>query len=85
MKRIAILILSLLLICGMLGGCTDSNKPDEETASATAPTVATQDATGIPSTFPTPTLPIEPIPENTDDSDYQLPPGERPTVVPEIK
>ena len=85
MKRIVILIMSVLLVCSMLSGCIGSSKPEKETEPTTAPTVATEEVSGENSPFPTPTVPIETIPKSTDDSDYQLPPGERPTVVPEVK
>lgn len=85
MKRVIILLLSVCLVCSLLSGCIASNDAQKETE-APAPTEEMTELDPVESSpFPTPTLPLETIPKSTDDSDYQLPPGERPTLVPEIK
>lgn len=78
MKHIAILTLTALLLCGLLCGCTPSGSKKPEPALDPIPIIPNQ-------TAPRPTNPIATIPRPTDDADYQLPPGERPTIVPEIK
>ena len=101
MKRFLILSLCVLLLCGILGGCrstaggqqssdqsnatTEAQLPQETTQKETLP-IETLPQESVPILVPTaPSLPIETIPKSTDDSDYQLPPGERPTTTPEIK
>lgn len=78
MKRIVILALTAALLCGILCGCTPSGKEKLDPSVKPVPVIPNQ-------TRPRPTVPIETIPRPTDDADYHLPPGERPTVVPEIK
>lgn len=78
MKRIAILILTAALLCGFLCGCTPARTEDSSPTQNPIPLIPNQ-------TRPRPTVPIETIPRPTDDADYHLPPGERPTVVPEVK
>ena len=85
MKRITILLLPLLLLCGLLSGCIASGAGGKSTEPAPNPTEATLIVPDETTPLPTPSISIETIPEKTDDSDYQLPPGERPTVVPEVK
>lgn len=101
MKRLLIISLSVLLLCGILGGCRStaggqqsSDLPDtiettaaprETTQKETLPVETYPQVTGSPLNPTAPILPVETIPKSTDDSDYQLPPGERPTPTPEIK
>ena len=94
MKRFMTVFLTVLLLTGLLSGCI-SGKEAEPSETQTQPVVTTPTVTIpveiIPLPNPTesdiadPSISIEPIPENTDDSDYQLPPGERPTLTPEDK
>ena len=78
MKRIMILIMTTLLLFGLLAGCTLSDSEASDPTVKPVPVIPNQ-------TRPQPTVPIETIPRPSDDADYHLPPGERPTVRPEIK
>ena len=101
MKRLFCLSLCLLLLCSILGGCrssaggqqnsdlpntTDATQLPQETAQKETLPIETIPQESVPTLVSTvPTLPIETIPQSTDDSDYQLPPGEQPTTTPEIE
>ena len=92
MKSITTLILTVLLLGSFLIGCTDSSVATEPTVPAKAISETATDVTVIPTEIPDETDPqptlgitIETIPQSTDDSDYQLPPGERPTLEPQDK
>lgn len=69
-----------------------TNAPNEtDTVETTEAQTDTAEGTELPFTPETrpswtptaPSVPIETIPRGTDDSDYQLPPGEKPTINPE--
>lgn len=94
MRRFMTIFLTALLLAGLLSGCI-SGKEAEPSETGTQPPAATPAVTIpveiIPMPDPSdpviadPSISIEPIPDNTDDSDYQLPPGERSTLTPEDK
>lgn len=96
MKRIAIAMMIVCLLCGMLSGCirgaSDGNVPEtgvpnsdnatEETAAATEETVDVEEVPEVTVPFNIPDM--ETVPPKIDDSDYQLPPGETPTYEPQV-
>ncbi len=86
MKRILSILMICFLCCGLLSGCRPSPATDDqsETTGTTQPSQETIPIQILPSgsgvDFIPPTLPVGLVPENTDDSDYQIPPGEEPTI-----
>ena len=80
MKKPVFLIIPVLVLCGLLCGCTPP--AGHSPSKPTAPVIILPDESRP---LPTVTFPIETFPKPTDDADYHLPPGEQPSVVPEIK
>ena len=91
MKHILSILMICFLCCGLLSGCRSSSSADDRTET-TGTTQSSQETIPIqilPSgsgvDFIPPTLPVDTVPENTDDSDYQIPPGEEPTINHEVQ
>lgn len=93
MKHTHILILAFLLTCSLLSGCVHAAAEEEvPTSSATVitPTEAPETMVTFEEVpeetrpFTAPDLPAETVPPRIDDSDYQLPPGETPTLEHEV-
>ena len=87
MKRVLCILMICILCCGLLSGCRPSLGTDDQTETTGS---IQQDQETLPiqtlpvgsgADFTPPTLPVGTVPENTDDSDYQIPPGEEPTII----
>ena len=88
------LIFAMLIMCGLLLGCTPVSEekaadPQPQAASITeipdeTDSLPIEEIPDESAPLPTLDIAIETIPQPIDDSDYQLPPGERPTLEPQI-